>query len=138
MKARLLLITLLVLFVFVLPVTAQPPDPLDDTIEDITSGFEDLPGLAGLGPVVALLVVLARRFGLPDGLGGKASWVVGGCIYIAVVVLPDDIASQIFEGAKYLAAFLLVILGSAGSHKLAKYAELDSLWKGGDNDQAND
>lgn len=114
------------------PTPTPAPDPLADAANDVTVDIESLPGLAGLGVVVALLSMLARRFGLPDGWGGYAAFIVGLFVFVAVKILPVDARDQLFEGARYAAEFLTVVLGGQVAHASAKYAGLDKLWKGGD------
>ena len=125
-------VAFLVLFAAV-PAFAKPSvfDSPVGPVDDITTDFESLPDYFGIGAVVALLVMVARFAGLPDGLGGKAGLVVGIFAYVVAKVLPDAQRNGLFEAMNYLAQFLVVILGSQLTHRGAKYAGL-SWWKARD------
>jgi len=132
---RLTVVTLLAFLVIHLLAPSASADTAFDSpvgpVEDITTDFEALPNYFGLGAVVALLVMVARFAGLPDGLGGKAGLAVGIFAYVAAQVLPDAQRDGLFEGLNYLAQFLTVVLGSQLTHRGAKYAGL-SWWKSRD------
>jgi len=129
-----LLALLLLAILLVVPVAADSTafqSPLPGSVDDITTDFEALPNYFGLGAVVALLVMVARFAGLPDGLGGKAGLAVGVFAYVVAQVLPDAQRDSLFEAMNYLAQFLVVVLGSQLTHRGAKYAGL-SWWKSRD------
>jgi hypothetical protein len=112
---------------------ADPTDsPLPGPVDDITSDFEALPDLYGLGALVALAVVLVRRFGLPDGWGGYAAFAVGVAAYIVLKALPEDTAQAVFDFAAHVAEAALLVLGSQITHASLKHAGLDKLWKARD------
>ena len=135
----LIVVTLLAIFTIAanaqdspLPTPTPEPDFVGAATDDITANFEGLSGLAGLGVVVSLLVMLARRFGLPDGWGGYAAFAVGVFVYGATRALSPDVRNQLFDAMRHAAQFLTVILGGQVAHASAKYAGLDRLWKGGE------
>ena len=133
---KLLVVTLLAFLTILLlapgvSADTTTPDPPVEPVEDITTDFEALPNYFGLGAVVALLVMVFRFAGLPDGLGGKAGLIVGVFAYVGTQVLPDSQRDQLFEGLNLLAQFLMVVIGSQLTHRGAKYASL-SWWKSRD------
>jgi hypothetical protein len=129
-----LALALLLVLSVAAPATAQNPvdSPLPGgPVDDITTDFENLPAYFGLGAVVSLLIMVARRVGLPDGWGGYANLIVG-IIAFAVVKLTGDSADRVFELARELAEVLLLVMGGQLFHASAKYARLDKLWKARD------
>lgn len=116
------------------PTPAPTPPPVPAPVDDITSDLEALPDLYGLGALVALVVVLIRRFGLPDGWGGYAAFAVGVVAYIVLKALPEDMAQTVFDFAAHVAEAALIILGGQVTHASLKHAGLDRFWKARDAD----